>query len=329
MKHSRLTYALESGDIGLPEDGRIALFGPQADTDLSALPRDRCQVIQPFKPDFDALASAGFDCAVAPEGDFAASVVFLPRAKPLARAQLAAASELSGDLVIVDGQKTGGIESMLKDCRKRAEVLGAISKAHGKLFWMAPGGEFADWRNTGKTEIEGGFVTSPGVFSADAVDPASKFLADNLPEKLGRQVADLGAGWGYLSARLSAWDGIENLYLVEADQRALDCARVNVSDPRASFHWADATRWQHPAMMDTVVMNPPFHVGRAAEPQLGKAFINAAAGMLKPAGQLLLVANRHLPYEADLAARFVKVEEVAGNNRFKLLHAQRPSRKRT
>ncbi|MAZ25628.1 MAG: MFS transporter, partial [Cytophagaceae bacterium] len=114
--------------------------------------------------------------------------------------------------------------------------------------------------------------------------------------------------------------------LVEADRTALDCAERNVTDPRASFHWADATSWEPPALLDTVVMNPPFHTGRKADPALGQAFIAAARRMLKPAGQLWLVANRHLPYETALATHFRASEEIAGDSCFKILHASRPKR---
>ena len=75
-------------------------------------------------------------------------------------------------------------------------------------------------------------------------------------------------------------------------------------------------------------MNPPFHTGRAAEPALGQAFIANAARLLKPAGQLWLVANRHLPYETPLNEAFASLTEVAGDNRFKILHAARPRRSR-
>ena len=40
-------------------------------------------------------------------------------------------------------------------------------------------------------------MTVPGIFSADGIDPASALLADNLPEKLGARVADLGGGWAF------------------------------------------------------------------------------------------------------------------------------------
>ena len=139
---------------------------------------------------------------------------------------------------------------------------------------------------------------------------------------------DLGGGWGYLAARALARDGIERLDLVEAELTALDCARQNVTDPRAHLHWADATRWQPDTRADTVITNPPFHMGRAADPGLGRAFIAAAAGMLRPSGALWLVANRHLPYETTLAQHFNRVEEAAGDTRFKILHASHPSRQR-
>lgn len=328
MTQSRLTIALNSGDIVLPETGRIAVFGPSIGTDLSALPQDRCQVIQPLKPDFDGFSAAGFDCAIAAEGAYAASVVFLPRAKQLARDLVATAVAVSSDLVIVDGQKTDGIESVMKECKKRSSLMGAFSKAHGKSFWMAASGDFTDWQAAEQSTATGGFTTAPGVFSADAIDPASQLLIDSLPHKLGRTVADLGAGWGFLSSCLLQRDAIEALHLVEADHVALACARQNVSDPRAEFHWADATAWKPAGRVDTVVMNPPFHTGRSTDPDLGRAFIAAAAAMLAPSGHLWMVANRHLAYETALQGLFVKVEEISGNNRFKILHAQRPTRKR-
>ena len=324
MSSSRLSLAVESGQLVLPSEGRIAVFAPTAATDLSALPRERVQVITGLKPDYDAFANAGYEVSVTADGPFAAAVVCLTRAKAEARARVAQASDLA-DTVIVDGQKTDGADSMLKDCKRRAGLLGAFSKAHGKLFWFE-GGDFSDWAAQGDIAVEGGFVTRPGVFSADGIDPGSATLVAALPEKLGRNVADLGAGWGYLSKHILSRDAVETLYLVEANHTALSCAEQNIDDSRAEFHWADATTWEPRAKMNAVVMNPPFHSGRAADPALGRAFIAAAARMLMPSGQLWMVANRHLPYETTLEGLFGKVEEVTGDNRFKILRAERPSR---
>ncbi len=323
----RLTLAIETGAVVVPPEGRIAVFGARADEDLSALPRERTTVIQRFRPDHDALAAQGYDCATAPEGRYALSVVCLPRAKAAAHAAVAEAVSLTDGPVVIDGAKTDGVDSLLREIRGRAAVGEVLSKAHGKIFSVR-GGEFADWAAGGATRIAGGFLTRPGVFSADAPDRGSEVLARALPGTLGRRVVDLGAGWGYLSAAILARAGVEELHLVEADLVALDCARQNVPDPRARFHWADATRHRPDAPFDTVVMNPPFHQGRAADPALGRAFIEAARRMLGPRGELWLVANRHLPYEKDLRAAFRSVVDTVPDPSFKVFHATHPLKTR-
>ncbi|SIS82156.1 16S rRNA (guanine1207-N2)-methyltransferase [Roseivivax lentus] len=328
MSRSRLSHAIESGVIALPETGRIALFNPRADSDLSALPGDRCHVIQRHYPDHAALQAQGFDCAVAPSGPYAAAIVTLPRARAEADALIAEAEAAVGNgTVVIDGAKTDGVEAVLKAVRARAPLTANLSKAHGKCFAFEAGGHFTDWRNAAPAPNRDGFLTLPGTFSADGIDPASALLADHLPDDLKGRVADLGAGWGYLSRRLLDRPGITTLDLVEADHAALECARANLDDPRARFHWADARDWQPEARLDVVVTNPPFHTGRAADPSLGRAFLDAAARMLAPTGRLFVVANRQLPYEDTLAARFSRVEQIAADNRFKVLFAQRPARK--
>lgn len=323
----RLSLALEPGGQVLPESGAIAVFNPTAAQDLSALPKDRVLIIQPFRPDYDHFAAQGYAChAALPEGTrAAAAVVFIPRAKPLARALAAEAAAVTDGVVLIDGAKTDGIDSILKELKKRAAPSAPISKAHGKIFWIE-GADLTDWRAQ-SSQVDG-FTTAPGVFSADGIDPASRILAENLPPKLGRRVADFGAGWGYLSAGILKREGVEVLHLVEANHTALDCAKANVRDARAQFHWADARSWKAGEPLDTVVMNPPFHTTRKAEPSLGQAFIEAAARGLTGSGHLWLVANRHLPYEDALQARFAAVEEAAGDNRFKVLHASRPRKTR-
>lgn len=323
----RLSRALSEGSPALPVAGRIAVFAPRAGTDLSVLPEGRSRVITGFKPDHDHFAGLGFECDAEPEGRFCASIVFVPRSKPLARALIAQAAAVTDGPVIVDGAKEDGIESILRSCRERAEVSAPVSKAHGKLFWFPAAPGFEDWAAGPPQEIAGGYLTAPGVFSADSVDPASKLLADLLPAEIGASVADLGGGWGYLSARALERPGIEILHLVEADHAALACARRNVADARLRLYWEDATRWRPDEKLDAVITNPPFHIGRKPDPVLGRAFAQAAAAMLKPRGQLFLVANRHLPYEAELARHFAEFREIGGDARFKVLLGARPARK--
>ncbi|MDX1782236.1 MAG: MFS transporter, partial [Thalassovita sp.] len=160
MSHPRLALAVEDGLI--PAEGRIGVFAPRSDTDLSDLPRERCQIVTGFKPDYDLFAGQGFDCVTAAHGPYALGIVFLPRAKKLARALIAKAATLTDGAVLVDGQKTDGIDSVLKELRKRTDLQSVISKAHGKLFSFAAGIDLSDWNAPKETEIEGGFITAPG-----------------------------------------------------------------------------------------------------------------------------------------------------------------------
>lgn len=329
MIDARLQLALESGGLVFDPEGQIAVFNPPVDAELDALPRERCHIIQDFKPHFDVWEAKGFAVMRNTRERYAASIVCLPRAKAQARAMIAQACAVSGGPVVIDGQKTDGADGILREMRKRVTVQGPVSKAHGKLFWIAEGSAdfFADWEQ-GPALTEGGFWTAPGVFSADGVDLASALLADALPQKLGSQVADLGAGWGFLSAHVLERPAVENVHVVEAGHLAIECARHNVTDERAKFYWEDVTKWEPPHKMDTVVMNPPFHTGRAAEPALGQAFVATAARVLSANGMLWMVANRHLPYEAELKIRFADVEEIGGDARFKLFCARRPVRRK-
>jgi 16S rRNA (guanine1207-N2)-methyltransferase len=325
----RIELALASG-LTLPAEGPIAVLHPHVGETLTPLPQERVTVITPHAPDHTAFAAQGYAMATDLQRRFAAAVVCLPRARPEARDLIARAVAATDGPVVIDGQKHDGIDAMLRELRKRTDLSEAIAKGHGKIAWMAGGADLSDWIAEPGTVTDAAghdWQTAPGTFSADGVDPASAMLADALPSGLKGTVADLGAGWGYLSARLLAKaPGIATLHLIESDSRALACARVNITDARAQFHWADATHPLPRLQADTIIMNPPFHTGREARPQLGAAFIRTAAMMLKPSGQLWLVANRHLPYETALTESFRKLTETGGTPGFKILHAEGPQR---
>ncbi|QMU59520.1 MAG: methyltransferase [Boseongicola sp.] len=327
MLSQRLTLALETDAVSLPEEGVIAVIGPDGAMDLSMLPKDRIQVVQRHFPHHAAFQRQGFETATQIGTSYAAAIVCLPRAKSEARQMLAAVRAATDGPIVIDGQKTDGIDSILKEAKKRGQVGEVISKAHGKIFAVTDA-NFSDWATTVQNSIGGGFKTAPGVFSADGVDPGSALLAETLPRKLPGRVVDLGAGWGFLSDAILKREGVARVDLVESDHAALEMARLNITDERAVFHWADAREFRPEALADHVVTNPPFHQGRSADPSLGRAFIASAAAMLTPRGQLWLVANRHLPYEQALEDAFSTVQTLGQTPSFKLFHAASPKRRR-
>jgi 16S rRNA (guanine1207-N2)-methyltransferase len=328
MLNTRLTIALQDGGLALPEDGQILIIGPNAGHDLSNLPKDRVTVYARFFPDRAHWSNLGYTTInEMPDTGFCAALICMPRAKSLAQSWVFDATHATGGgLVIVDGQKTDGVDSLLKALKSQSEVLGTLSKAHGKIFWIT-GAQVEGWRAKDTTPAAP-FITRPGVFSADAIDKGSAALSAAMPAEIKGRVADLGAGWGYLSHHILAREGVTSLDVIEADLVALNCAKENISDPRAQFFWQDATKFKPEALYDVVITNPPFHTTRAGDPDIGRTFIRAGAAMLKPAGRFVMVANRHLPYETTLTELFREVSELGGTSGFKILSGAKPRRKK-
>ena len=325
----RLQRALTDG---LVQDHPTLMLRPPGDPALTHLFTEPPRVWQPFLPFRETLARAGSVPLDLPEGA-AQVVVSLTRSRPASQALVARgwACLAEGGRLIVTGQKTDGVGALLKALRPVLRPIDVLAKAHGKLAVFERTGSMpdllAEWLSADSPSPNAaGFLTRPGVFSADDVDPGSRLLAEHLPALSGT-VADLGAGWGWLAhAALTACPAMTRMDLVEAEGTALSLARENVTDPRTRFHWADATRWTPEEPLDWVISNPPFHTGRSADPGLGQAFLRSAARVLGPRGQALIVANRQLPYEATLAESFARSDVVRETGVYKLFHLSHPKR---
>jgi 16S rRNA (guanine1207-N2)-methyltransferase len=172
----------------------------------------------------------------------------------------------------------------------------------------------------GAPQAVDGFWTQPGVFAWDRLDPGSALLAQRLPA-LGGAGVDLGCGTGVLGAVVLRSPKVTSLRLIDLDRRAVEAARRNVTDPRVTFEWADVRTVEETGDLDFIVTNPPFHDGGDEDRRLGQGFIRKASGMLKRGGVLWLVANRHLPYEAELTTAFKRVTPVADEGGYKLFEA--------
>ncbi len=167
--------------------------------------------------------------------------------------------------------------------------------------------------------------SQPGLFSWDRIDPGSSLLLEHLPVLTGRG-ADLGCGIGILARAVVAGGGCQHIVMIDIDKRAVELARRNVGSDVATTLWADVTTATNlPTALDFVVTNAPFHDGGKEDRALGVAFVEKAATMLRPEGQLWLTANRHLPYEEPLQRLFHNVEQVAQANGYKIYSARRKS----
>ena len=318
----RLSLALDDIDIGT---GPIGIFNAQPRLIYEQLRGASFQ--QKMKPLYDRALRMGLveDAG----GELQIALVEITRNKVETQGIIAEAYGrlVEGGILILNGDKSDGIESHLKAVRKLLGVEQVISKAHGKVFWLQKTGTpeiFEEWIGQAQASVNlDGFTTKPGVFSSEHIDNGSYFLNECLPPLSGR-VADLGAGWGYLAqAALGAHAEITSFDLIEADAVALACAQENVKDPRAVFHWADALEFQAEPY-DWILMNPPFHQSRKKDENLGKAFIQAASRLLHQGGELWMVANRQLAYEDSLKSCFATGEILHQSPQYKIIRAGKP-----
>lgn len=290
---------------------------------------------QPLKPKAAAWTRAGFPLADDPPDGRWPLVLVLPgksRDETLAWFAMARDRLAPGGRILAAMPNTAGAGRFEKQLAMATGSVSSIQKHKCRAFMADDDGSwnealFAEWRALGTPRpIHGtGFITCAGIFSSGHVDPGSQLLAGHLPATLHGRLADLGAGWGFLTdAALRRCPRIERVDLFEADSRALACARRNLAghERELHFHWHDVATGL-PETYDAIVMNPPFHSGQAADVDLGRVFLTTAAAALKRGGKLLLVANRQLPYESVLEACGLAWRKTAENPTYKLLFAEK------
>jgi 16S rRNA (guanine1207-N2)-methyltransferase len=323
-----LFLPFETGELGVGGHWLFlnAFVPPQA----CPIAKTRLIAVQGMRPLFNALGAAGLAVSPnVPEGRHNGALVLISRHRAESRAFLNQALDhvVSGGLIIFAGAKNDGVAAMAKEVSGRFELLGSLSKHHAKVFWFEKT-DIARFDEASPVLVDGGFETGPGMFSSGHIDPGSAFLVEQLPKDIGGAIADFCAGWGYLSVcAAERFAAVESIALFEAGHASLEAAKVNMARfaPRmsATFHWRDLAGEEVSGGFDAVIMNPPFHQGRAADPAIGNAIIRNAANALRRGGGLYLVANRALPYEQTLSSAFRKSGELARSAAYKVLWAQK------
>ena len=341
-----LLHPFASGALPWPKAAPIRFIGARDGWPLRQFPLQHLVCEQGFKPLADALTRAGLQARpqLSPEEAAATApdalvLLLLPRQREHARALLAyaLARATPGGRVVACVANNEGAKAAQADLSRLAGTVDAQSRNHCRVFWTGTLDHAHDealqqsWSllDAPRPILDGRVLSRPGVFAWDRIDPASALLAEHL-SGLSGHVADLGCGWGYLAIEvLRRNPAVTALDLFEADARALQLARTNLAPHEGTtpvtLHWHDVCAGL-PRQYDGIVTNPPFHAtARDARPDIGRAFIAAAADALRPGGRLWLVANRHLPYEQVLDARFARVTTHAQRDGFKVIEAVMPA----
>lgn len=336
-----LFLPLETGLVALPDAARILFLNGQACGGLDNLAMDNVTIRQHFKPHADVLAARRWRTVPALDANtkFDAAFVTVPKQREEALADLAnALRALKPDgLLLAAAANDAGGKRLEKDMESLGLSCTSESKHKARVVWArkpdAPEpAALQDAIDAGEPRmvLDNRFLSQPGLFGWDKVDIGSALLAQTIPAgNLSGAVADFGCGYGFLSRQILAHHpDMESLHAIDADWRAVTCCRQNLAQlphtARQHFYWEDiaSAEFTLPKLMDAIVMNPPFHEGKATVPTLGQAFIRKAAQSLHTKGTLWLVANAHLPYEQILSAHFKSVQLAATGMGFKIYEAR-------
>lgn len=317
--------------IDLPQGCR---WLPRLDSQVvKELYRPDCQVYETMRPEVLKLAALGI--AATQEmlpGDYH-SIIVIPTRQRIETLGLIAHGlkhlSAEGELLFVCDNDLGarGYMTHLKELCGDFEAESKRKCRYVKLKRSMVNNEtlLRQWEQDATMIEVAGHHTIAGIYGWNKVDRGSQLLLTTLPSILGVG-ADLGAGSGFLSREVLRQNNNVKIHLLEAEYRALECAKANLADyPASEFHWVDVTRPEARRIkeLDFILMNPPFHEGNNADTTLGLSFIDTAASMLKEGGKLYLVANVFLGYESTLARLFKNYEKVLVQDGFKVIHAER------
>lgn len=328
--------------------GRIAFLGVAARGLLAELPpgglamSENAGVCAGLAGEAGWQIGFGYDDPALTEGRFDTLVVFLPKARAELDMRLALALSLAaegGRLVLV-GEKKEGVAGAVKQLRALAPQATKVDSARHCQVWCADDiqgrGEFtlADWLRWTTVECESvafDVAGLPGIFSNGELDMGTRMLLETLAEVPldAKRVLDFACGAGVIGTWLSQWctrqgrppmtvDGLD------VQSQAVVCAtatyqRNGVSGRIMASDGLSEVAGQWPA----IVSNPPFHSGVKTDLSMTEHFLRDVAGHLSPGGELRLVANSFLPYEA-LIRRFVgPVERLREDRRFTVYRASR------
>lgn len=323
-----LLLTFSKGEVAIPK--RALFLGAEPHPELKRWP----EILgwQPFKPMADAWERAGFARVDEPTGAWPMVLVLPGKSRDETLAAFAKGYDLleEGGTLVVAMTNISGASRFEKELAKCAGNKESLQKNKCRSFHSVKDGNWnqdvlEEWRKLGEPKAVSGteFIVEAGVFSPDHIDPGSALLAEHLPTNLRGSVADLGAGWGFLShVLMEKSPDLKALHLFEADARSLNCARKNVTSEVAEFHWHDVATGL-PGKYEAVISNPPFHSGNNTDIALGRRFLRAATDALRTGGRLFLVANRQLPYEAELEALGLVWRKPVEEGTYKLLFAEK------
>ncbi|WP_067986860.1 methyltransferase [Neptuniibacter pectenicola] len=165
------------------------------------------------------------------------------------------------------------------------------------------------------------------VFSRDSLDIGTRFFLQHLPRSDGYEnIIDLGCGNGLVGLIAADKNPSASLSFVDESFMAVDSAKINFTrafgdERKARFTATDCLQGFAKSSYDLVLNNPPFHQNNVVGDFIAQQMFRESYGVLKQAGELWVIGNRHLGYHISLKKIFGNCTTVASNKKFIILKA--------
>ena len=268
-----------------------------------------------------------------PARAFDTAVVYLPKSKELSDYVLkAVAARLPNADVFLVGEKKGGIEGASKQLIPFGKPRKLDSARHCQLWQVtvvnAPQAPvLADLAQHYELALEEGplnVVSLPGVFSHGRLDRGSALLLEHLDKLPSGHVLDFGCGAGVLGAAVKRRYPHNSVTLLDVDAFATASSRLTLAANGldAEVICADGID-AAPMELNTILSNPPFHVGVHTDYHATENLLQKAIKHLKKGGELRIVANSFLRYQPLIEEQFGACTVTAEGQGFRIYSAKR------
>ncbi|MFK4790910.1 class I SAM-dependent methyltransferase [Microbacterium sp. ZW T5_56] len=236
------------------------------------------------------------------------------------------------DVLVVLAAREKDLERGMNDRLRASFVEVSASRGRGKARALIASGPRpvpspAYPRSELVSGLEFPIAAHGAVFAGTRLDIGTRALLDVLGDELDSAVlperptvVDLGCGTGILAvwaarhladARVIATD--RSWSAVSSTSRTAELA--GVADRVETVH-TDAGEGIPDRSVDVVLLNPPFHDGRAVIDDMAQPLFRAAGRMLRSGGTLLTVYNSHLRHRGALERTVGPTSQVSRTPKF-------------